>query len=934
MKYYILLFLTAFMGVVSAQQKNDTVKVRVDSDKVALPFAHIDKDKVVGAIDVIDGKDLLHSSDYNVESILAGQAPGLIAFEGSGSPGLDNTWMKIRGLSRGGQDDHPLIVIDGIANRALSSIAIDEVESIQILKDATAKMLFGSKAANGVIMLTTKRGYNGKSKVSFYHEYGVKTPSRLPEYLNSAQYASLYNQARINDGLDPIYSAEDINNYANNPSVLYPNVNFYDELLKKSTSFQRFNAQLIGGDDRTKYFLNLGYIHEDGLENQGKNQKFDRFNIRGNLDYDVNKTVSMFLDLAGRMDVWDRADITNGAFFGALSSHRPNDYPLYAGAEGDKDNLGYSPRVDTNLLGELARSGYVNNKNYYAQTNLGIDFNLNSLVKGLSASGYVTFDVFNNIAIGKSLTYSRIRFDDPNDLSVTTRIGTDRLDGDEDRKGDNSTQNLGIVAKIDFERSWGDNDLLINLVGVNQTLTRKSTLDGPTTQQDDKSANIGARVNYTFKDKYTIEGSSSYMGSDKFTKENRWGLYGAGGFAWLISNEDFLKDSKSINYLKLKGSYGIMGYDRQGSGAFDYLLFRDFYQGSGSFRTGPQNSAAEFGWRAGQIGNPSLTFEESKELNLGIEARLFNNKIDLEVNYFNELRTGIPVVLRNALPDYTGELKPIGNFNEVSNKGVDLSIGYTDNIGNLNFSLRGNLIYSKSVNEVFDEINQYAHLNRTGQVTDAIWGWQADGLYQNDSDIASHGVTSSYGDIIPGDIKLVDITNDRGDNVIDQFDRKNIGNWFPRVNYSLNLNLEYKGLELYVLGQGTSGSDKLLNNSYYWNTGENKYSVQALGSATPGAVAGATSPRLTSLSESHSYRDSSYWLTSGDFFKIRTAELAYNFSERISNKFGATNFRLFVRGNDLLTISKIKDLDPESLNSGINNYPGFRTLSLGLKLTY
>lgn len=922
------------MGVASAQQKNDTVKVKIGSNKVALPFADIDKDKVVGAIDVIDGEDLLHSSDYNVESILAGQAPGLIAFEGSGSPGFDNTWMKIRGLSRGGQEDHPLIVIDGIANRALSSIAIDEVESIQILKDATAKMLYGSKAANGVIMLTTKRGYNGKRKVSFYHEYGVKTPSRLPQYLNSAQYASLYNQARINDGLEPIYSAEDISNYANNPSVLFPNVDFYDELLKKSTSFQRFNAQVIGGDDKTKYFLNLGYIHEDGLENQGKTQKFDRFNIRGNLDYEVNKTVSMFLDLAGRMDVWDRADISNADFFGALSSHRPNDYPLWAGAVGDTDNLGYSPRVDTNLLGELARSGYVNNKNYYAQTNLGINFNLDDFVKGLSAGGYVTFDVFNNIAIGKSLDYSRIRFDDPDDLSVITRIGTDELDDNESRRGDNSTQNLGLVAKIDFERSWGNNDLQINLVGVNQTLTRKSTLDGPTTQQDDKNVNIGGRVNYTFKNKYTIEGSSSYMGSDKFNKENRWGLYGAGGFAWLISNEDFLKDSKTINYLKLKGSYGVMGYDRQGNGTFDYLLFRDFYQSSGSFRTGPQNSAVDFGWRAGQIGNPNLTFEESEEFNVGIEARLFNNKIDLEVNYFNELRTGMPVVLRNALPDYTGELKPIGNFNEVSNKGVDLAIRYTDKIGDLNFSLGGNLIYSKSVNEVFDEINLYPHLNRTGQVTDAIWGWQADGLYQNDADITSHGVTSSYGEIIPGDVKLVDITNDRGDNVIDQFDQKNIGNWFPRVNYSLNLNLEYKGLELYVLGQGTSGSDKLLNNSYYWNTGENKYSYHALGSAVPGAVAGASSPRLTSLSQSHSYRNSTYWLTSGDFFKLRTAELAYNFSEKISSKFGASNFRLFVRGNDLFTISKIKDLDPESLNSGVTNYPGFRTISLGLKLTY
>ncbi|AUP80709.1 SusC/RagA family TonB-linked outer membrane protein [Flavivirga eckloniae] len=932
MKYYIsLLFVATIVGFASAQQKNDTIKIQIE-DKITVAFGEIKKDKLVGAVDVIEGEDLLHSSDYNVESILAGQAPGLIVFEGSGSPGLDNTWMRIRGLSRGGAEDHPLVVIDGIANRTLSSIAIDEVESIQILKDATAKLLYGSKAANGVIMLTTKRGYNGKRKVTFFHEYGIKTPTRLPEYLNSAQYARQYNQARINDGLSPIYTADDINNYSNNPSVLYPDVDFYDELVKKSTSFQRFNAQLIGGSETTKFFLNLGYVGENGLENQGKTQEFSRLNIRGNLDYDVNETVSMFLDIAGRMDIWDRADITNSDFFGALSSHRPNDYPLWAGDVGDTDNLGFSPRVETNLLGELSRSGYVNTKNYYAQTNLGMNFDLSKLAKGLTATGYVTFDVFNNVAIGKSLDYSRIRFDDPNDLSLITRIGTDKYDDNESRKGDNSTQNLGLVAKIDYSKAWGNHDLQIDLVGVNQTLTRKSTLDGPTTQQDDKSINFGARVNYTLKNKYTIEGSSSYMGSDKFTKENRWGLFGAGGFAWIISNEDFLKGNKTINYLKLKGSYGVMGYDRQG--AFDYLLYRDFYEGWGNFRTGPQNSTVEFGWRAGQIGNPDFTFEKSKEYNIGIETSMFNNKVDLEINYFNQLRSDMPVRLNNALPDFLGELKPIGNFNEVSNSGVDLSLSYTDKIGDLNFSVVTNVIYSKAVNDVFDEINEYDHQNRTGRASDAIWGWLADGLYQNDADITNHGVISTYGDIIPGDVKLLDITNNKGDNTIDQFDTQVIGNWFPRVNYALNINLEYHGLEFYALGQGTSGSDKILNNSYYWNVGENKYSVQALGAAVPGSVAGASSPRLTSLSQSHSYRNSTYWLVSGNFFKLRTAELAYNFSERISGKFGADKLRLFARGNDLFAISKIKKLDPESLNSGVTDYPMFRTISLGLRLTY
>ena len=933
MKYYIILFLFAIVGIASAQQtkstqvEKDTTLTWKSANTVKLPFGKLDKDRVVGAVDVIEGKDLMHSSDYNVESVLAGQAPGLIVTKGPGDPGLDNTWLKIRGQSRGGSEDSPLIVIDGIANRSLSSITLEEIESIEVLKDITAKMLYGSKAANGVIQVTTKRGYDGKKKVTFSGEYGIKTPSVLPEYINSAQYARLYNQARTNDGLEPIYSDEDIAGYEN-PSIFYPNVDYYDEFLKSNTTFQRFNAQLIGGSDKTQYFLNVGYVGENGLENVGKQQNFNRLNVRSNLDYQVTDVVSMFLDISGRLDMWERADITNNDLFTTLSSHRPNDYPLYVSQNMDTDSLGWSPRVDENLVGELARSGYINTKNYYAQTNIGMNFDLNKYVEGLSAGAYLTFDVYNEIKLGKSLEYSRI---DPSDM---TRIGTDVLESSEGRKGDDMRQNVGIVGNIDYVKAWDEHALQLNFASVTQTLSRKSTLSGRSTQQDEKSVNLGLRANYAYKGKYTVEGTSSYMGSDKFTKDNRWGLFGGGGLGWIASNEDFLKHSKTINYLKLKGTYGVMGYDRQGDNAFDYLLYNDFYVASGSFRTGAKNSNIEYGWKANQIGNPELTFEKSRELNIGAEASLFNNKVDLEVNYFNEYRYDIPVILDNALPDYTGQLKPFANYNEVKNSGVDFYVRYSDNVNDFNYSVGLNMMYSKATHEVFDEVNEYAHLNKTGNVTDAIWGWKADGLYMNEEDIANYGVSSSYGDIIPGDIKLENFINDKGDNIIDQFDKQIIGNSSPRVNYSVNVNLEWKGLALYVLGQGATGMDKILNNSYYWNVGENKYSVQALDAAIPGAVQGATYPRLTSLSSSHSYRTSTYWMVNGAWFKLRNIELSYTLPEFISSKIASDKVKLFVRGNDLFTISDINDSDPESMDAGVTKYPTFKTVSFGLKLTY
>lgn len=908
------------MGVTHAQQQsNDSIKkIKID-DKVILPFGKLSKDRVVGAVEVITAEDISHTSDYNVESTLAGQVASLVISKGNASPGIDNTFLKIRGNSRGGASDFPLIIIDGIANRSLSSIAVDEVESITVLKDITAKMLYGSKAANGVLLVTTKRGYDGQKKFTVFTETGIKTPSVLPEYLSSAQYARLYNQARINDGLDPIYSNETIANYANNPSELFPNVDFYDELLKTNADFFRFNAQLQGGDETTKYFVNLGFVDESGLE-KFKTQSFNRVNVRGNLDYKVNNTLSMFLDIAGRIDFWERANIGNGGLFTGLSTHRPNDYTLLLDNGVD---LGSSDRVGNNLLGDLTRAGYVRTNNYYAQTNLGANLDLSSITPGLTATGYITFDFFNNLILGQPRQYSRVNPADG------IRVGQDTFESTERALGDNVNRNLGLVGTINYDRTWEDHALQVDFSVLQQTLQVKSLVIGRSTLQDDKNMNVGLRTNYAYKNKYVVEGAFSYMGSDKFLKENRWKLYGSGGLGWIISNEDFLKDSKAINFLKLKGSFGVMGYDANGS--FGYLLDQDFYLGAGALRTGPLNSSVDFGWRASQIGNPNLTFEESQELNVGLEASLFNNKVDLEINYFDELRSGIPITLNNALPDYLGTVKPIGNFNEISNKGVDLFLNYKDNIGELKFSIGANAQYSKAVHEVFDELNAFPNLNRTGLPTDAIRGFVDLGLYQNQDQIDADGLRSVLGEVIPGDIRYQDIVED---GVIDFNDIQEIGNSSPRINYSLNLQLEYKNFGLFVIGQGASDFDRITSNSYYWNRGENKWSVQALNAANPGNVAGATAPRLTSLPNGHSYRGSTYWMVDGDYFKIRTAELSYTLPIKASQKIGSDKTKIFVRGNDILRISKIKDSDPENLNAGITNYPMYTTLSMGVNIRF
>ena len=303
-----------------------------------------------------------------------------------------------------------------------------------------------------------------RSYIEVSGEYGIKQPTVLPKYLNSADYAKYYRQAEVNDGkTDLTYSEEDIQKYLDNSSPLhYPNVDYHNAFLKKNTSFQRVNVQFGGGGQKTKYLINMGYVGEDGIESVGKARNFNRLNVMSNLDYQVNEIVSASLDISGRFDSWSGPVISSSGFFGSLSSHRPNDYPLFVSKQIDVDSLGYSSRVGTNLYGELTRKGYKDQDRYYSQNKMGMDFNLNSLVKGLTASAYLTFDISNDINTGKELSYSRFRLDQLSDgRDSLVRVGTDDLVGTQEKFDDDFSRSAGAFANINYQNSFGKNDVVV-----------------------------------------------------------------------------------------------------------------------------------------------------------------------------------------------------------------------------------------------------------------------------------------------------------------------------------------------------------------------------------------------------------------------------------------------------------------------------------------
>ena len=929
MKKFRYIVLSFLMSAGIGAQAQDTLPVVKDDATIDLAYQKMDQQRFVGAADVVTSEDLMHSTHYQADMALPGLASGLYATKGSGDPG--NTWatLRVRGLSRGG-NDAPLYVVDGIPFRSIDNLPVEAIKSITVLKDITAKMLYGSQAANGVIVVITKRGENVGRQVSFSVEAGIKKPTFTPDYLDAGTYAQKYNESQMNDGVaatDVLYSQDDIDAYANGTKpLLYPNEDYYGTLVNNMSNFQRVNAILNGGDEKTRFFLNMEYVREKGLEAVGQGHEFNQLNLVSNLDYDVNDIISVNLDLSTRLGLHSNSRVGGSTLYNAISSDRPNEYPFFVTGDqsANTDSLAYNTTGGGNIYGDMSRGGYSDGQDFQAQTSMGMDFNLDDYVQGLSASVKLGFDSYNSIYKGKSLDYSsyRIQTDSVGDLSLL-KIGEDEVKNTESKFSDNFWRNMAGYANIKYDRTFGDHAILADANFSMRRLAYKSTVSSNEVKQDNKGLNAGLRVNYAFQNKYVLQLNSSYMGSDRFTVGNQYKLYNAVGAAWVLSEEDFLKDVDAISYLKLKGSYGTMGYDM----SIDYYIHANEFGSGGGVYTGTNNSTASWGKRITQFGNPDITFEESTELNIGVESRFLNNTLTLEANYFNELRDGMPTVPQSSFPSYVPYGAAIVNYNSVRNTGVDMSLNYANKAGDLYYSLGANVLYSKAVYEKYDESVLYDHQSRIGVATDAYFGLNALGLYTdadfNTDGTPTSGVISSYGNIQAGDIKY---ENKVEDAQIDGYDTYENGHTYPRYYYSMNINLAYKGFEFYALGQGVADVDKLLSSKYFLNYGERKYSTQ---------VNAADYPNLTSnTTGGNNFRNSTYWKEDGAYFKLRTVELSYTLPSSISQRISAEKVKIFVRGTDLFTFSAIDTVDPEDVSAGVTKYPLFTTGSLGAKITF
>jgi TonB-linked SusC/RagA family outer membrane protein len=886
--------------------------------------------ELTGAIGSVDLDDMAKYPSYELTNSLAGHAAGLVVRSQAGELSAGSA-LNIRGL-HALTGNGAIIVIDGM-ERPMSDLFVEEIESIEILKDAPAKAIFGPAAANGVILITTRRGVVGRGSVRLSAEYGLSPAGFMATWLDSYNYATLYNEARANDGMMPLYSAGQLEGYRNSTGandLLYPNVDLRKEVLRNTMDYTRVSFDANGGTRGVLYAINAGYMSGRGLEKVGKRLRVDKLNLRANLDIRITDFVKVKADMAGRMWIQNRGVVWGTDVFDRMSKHRPNDYPLTI----DPEAIGVVPNDDgvptfggsfvypNNIYADMAYGGYATERYTTSQANLGVEFNFNKVVRGLTADAFVTLDNYNYMAQEMRNTYSTYDVDAYLDENGQQQLQSTMMRRQELNK---NVRSIGYSLRRTF--GWRGNISYRNtfdrhtVTAVASARYMKAEFAGLT--QDRINSIFSLRAGYDFDKRYLVELIAAGVGSNKFDNGNKYFLSRVASVGWVVSNEEFFR-SGAIDYLKLKASYGIMGY----ASSTDFNLHTSAWREDGTIGFGERNSATEYLVSMIRIGSPGLKWESSTELNVGVEWAALNGRLHGEANYYNEHHRDIIGTDGAIYTDMQGAYAIPVNMGETRNQGVDLSAGWRDRAGELTYDVGLNFLFNKDKVIGCGELTGIEEARRqTGRTSGAIFGYEAVGLFGRDVPLATAPV-QTFGPYQNGDIAYADKT---GDGVVDNRDMVMLGRVFPTTVWGLKADLRYRNWGLYILATAETGASVAMTGAYYQNYGNMKYSPLAMDRWHETNNPGGTQPRLTTTSATNNTVSSSFWIDKADYLRLRNVELSYTFS---FPNVALDNLRVFVRGTNLATLTGVKDADPHATTAGITGYPIYSTYTLGLTATF
>ncbi len=906
---------------------------------VAVGYGVQKKVTATGAIVNTTGETLRKSPTTNVSNTLVGKLAGVIAVNKSGEPGYDGATLLIRGANTLG-NNAPLVVVDGIANRDLG-VAPGDIESITVLKDASAA-IYGAQAANGVILVTTKRGKTGKPSITVNLNNGYSQPTVVPEMTNSFEYATISNELYKYAGKQPIFSADDLQKFQDGSDPWgHPNTNFFKEAIKDWSSVTNQNISLSGGNESVKYFLSLGTRFQDGMyKNSASN--FRQNDFRTNIDAKVNKDLDISFDVSGREE--DRNSPAMGAYgiIGGLYTLKPT---LRAYWPDGTAASGLTPSVGSGnpVVNVTDQRGYYKGVNYVLQSNLRLNIKI-PWIKGLSIQGNASLD--KGFSSGKSFNkpvYLYTWNGQPDHITTGAISGSNVISLSQSY-GNSSKVTWNVVANylrtiaekhniklmIGTERQKGNG----NSMSASRSNFISDQIDqlfaGANDQYKDNSGsgsqyarlNYFGRANYDFKQKYLFEFVSRYDGSYKFASGKQFGFFPGVSAGWRISEEQFWKDNIHLfDNVKLRGSIGRTGNDAISD--YQYLNSFSFYNNSYVF--GGQEAMVMQELR---IPNPNVTWEVADQANGGVEMQLLKNKLSVSFDYFHNKRSQILWQRNASVPAMTGLTLPPENIGKVENKGYEFVISYNDQSKALKYNVSLNGSYSANKILFWDEAHGAPDYQQsTGYPMGAGMYYQAMGIYKDQAAVdASPHISGAR----PGDIIFQDYNNDGKINDLDKVrdKRSNI----PKFIGGLNINLEYKRFDLAVLFQGAAGGVTYLQQES--GTWANFLKEDYDGRWTE-QNPDAQKPRAFNWNIDYfTNRANTYSLKSNDYLRIKNLELGYNMPDKINKVLGVNRLRIYVNGTNLLTFSKIKRTDPEMNASRAFDYFIQRVFNTGLVVTF
>lgn len=906
---------------------------------------------LTGSISSVNTDELLKVPTASICNMLSGVLSGVSSIQSSGQPGGDDPDVFIRGISTlNTMNAKPLYLVDGV-ERSFFQIDPNEVENITILKDASSTAVFGVRGANGVIIVTTKRGKEGKAKINASFSYGIQTPTRMPEFVNSYDYATFLNEAYTNDGKDPKFTPEAVEAFRthSNP-IIYPDTDWMELLFKSSAPQTQGNVNISGGTERVRYFISMGMLDQKGFfknhdTRYDANFNFNRYNYRANLDIDFTKTTLVAINMGGRVEKrnFPRSGDDINQLFRRIYWATPFSGPGIVDGKWIKGNSQYLPVGLSDGLGNIYGRGYGSKTTNVVNLDLALTQKLDFVTKGLQFkikvaynSGYDhTKERATSIEsyqpwYRKDVTWmEHPAGSDPNEV-VYIQDGEAGLISYAESFG--KSRDWYAEASFDWKRDF-DLHHLSALALYNQSKTYYPDSDYPGIPRG--YVGLVGRVTYDYDNKYLIEGNVGYNGSENFAPGNRYGFFPAVSGGWVLTQEEFLKDNPVVNFLKIRASYGIVGNDRYhpyGTGFMDRFLYlpNSYFIGSGyQFGTGTSWSPGAY---EKSFGNSGLSWEKSAKQNYGIDFSLFNQKLSGSIDYFYEKRTDI-LAKASTDPIIHAMSLPVLNLGIVSNKGVELNLKWNHKINSFRYWTNLNVSYAKNKIVYQDEVpSEYTYTLKTGHPVGQPFGLKVRGFYyEGMEDVADHSYVLKEGDVVYEDLNH--------DGKIDDNDKTAIGYpSYPLLNAGLTLGFEYKGFDFSMLWVGATKTSRVLEETFRKPLGEtydrSLMSHQFTDRWTPETAATAKLPRATIDGVKNNYRDSELWVKDASYLRLKNIEIGYNFRLPFMPKIGMEKMRVFMTGYNLLTFDKLKISDPESMSSGVPQYPVMRVINFGLNVSF